>query len=160
MNRHIIARRRRRERDDGAAAVEFALVVPFLVMLVFGIISFGIIFAQHLSLGNAARQGARFGVVGDRTCGEITTETKTASQTIALASTNVDVEVTLGMDEATAEAAGDVCGSVGNEPCTGSQQGENLYVKAKFNSELVIPFAVYEPTFPVTGIGVFRCEFS
>ncbi len=50
-----------RDRDDGAAAVEFAIVLPLLVMLVFGIISFGIIFHHRLSLGDGAREAARYG---------------------------------------------------------------------------------------------------
>lgn len=66
-----VERARASRRDDGAAAVEFALVLPLLMMLVFGIISFGILFAQQLSLGNGARQGARLGVVADRTCADI-----------------------------------------------------------------------------------------
>ena len=49
-------RGRKRGRDDGASAVEFALVLPLLIILLFGIISFGIVFAQKLALGNAARQ--------------------------------------------------------------------------------------------------------
>ena len=45
----MIARfRPRRRSDDGASAVEFALVLPILLFLVFGIISFGTFFAQHL----------------------------------------------------------------------------------------------------------------
>jgi Flp pilus assembly protein TadG len=47
--------------DRGAAAVEFALVLIPLLMIVFGIISFGITFSDSLSLENAAREAARFG---------------------------------------------------------------------------------------------------
>lgn len=45
--------------DAGAAAVEFALVLLPLVMLLFGIIDFGWIFNQQVSLSNAAREAAR-----------------------------------------------------------------------------------------------------
>ena len=57
------ARLRRAPSDDGAAAVEFALVVPLLLALAFGIIDFGILFGQNLSLNNAARDAGRFSVV-------------------------------------------------------------------------------------------------
>lgn len=39
--------------------VEFALVLPFLVLILFGIIEFGYLFAQHLDVRHGAREGAR-----------------------------------------------------------------------------------------------------
>ena len=60
-----IFRPRRSER--GASAVEFALVVPLLIMLLFGIISTGLVFSDHLSATNAAREGARYGAAADIT---------------------------------------------------------------------------------------------
>lgn len=51
-----------RERDDrGAAAVEFALVVPLLLMLVFGIVDFGYMINRSSMVNNAARDAAREG---------------------------------------------------------------------------------------------------
>ena len=67
-------RRGRPAREGGASAVEFALIVPVLLMLVFGIIGFGIIFAQQLSLGNSARQAARYGAVDGPSCADIITQ--------------------------------------------------------------------------------------
>lgn len=48
-----------RESERGAAAVEFALLVPILIMLVFGIMEFGRAYNVQLSLTNAAREGVR-----------------------------------------------------------------------------------------------------
>ena len=47
--------------DDqcGAAAVEFALVLPILVLLVFGVIEFGRAYHARSTLAHAARQGVR-----------------------------------------------------------------------------------------------------
>lgn len=56
-------RRARRRGDRGAAAVEFALVVPILLMLVFGIIDYGIYFNNSLSARQGVREAARSGVV-------------------------------------------------------------------------------------------------
>lgn len=51
---------RRRLRDQrGAAAVEFALVLPILLLLVFGIIEFGFIFNRWITVTHAAREGVR-----------------------------------------------------------------------------------------------------
>jgi Flp pilus assembly pilin Flp len=46
--------------DDGAAAVEFALVVWILVVLLIGIAQFGILFYQWLEVCHSAREGARW----------------------------------------------------------------------------------------------------
>lgn len=45
--------------ERGAAAVEFALVLIPLMVLLLGIIEFGFIFNQQLTVTNAAREGAR-----------------------------------------------------------------------------------------------------
>lgn len=45
--------------DRGASAVEFALILVPLVMLVGGIIDFGFAFNAHVSLTHAAREGVR-----------------------------------------------------------------------------------------------------
>jgi Flp pilus assembly protein TadG len=45
----------------GAVAVEFAVVLPVLVMLLFGITTSGISLTHAIGLSNAVREGARFG---------------------------------------------------------------------------------------------------
>jgi hypothetical protein len=50
-------------RSRGQAVVEFAIIaVPFLILL-FGILDFGMLFESRLALSNAVRQAARFGAV-------------------------------------------------------------------------------------------------
>lgn len=55
----------RKGRDLGATAVEFALVVPLLLVLVFGIIDYGLWFSDSLSMRQGVREAARQGVVGN-----------------------------------------------------------------------------------------------
>lgn len=55
-------RPRREHQQRGAAAVEFALVLPLLLSLLLGVIDFGVAFGQNVSLQGAAREGARQGV--------------------------------------------------------------------------------------------------
>jgi Flp pilus assembly pilin Flp len=50
--------------EEGAAAVEFALLLPLLVMLLFGFIQLGTAFNTRIQATNAAREGARMAVVG------------------------------------------------------------------------------------------------
>lgn len=49
--------------ERGAAAVEFALLVPFLCLLVFGIISYGVMLSFRQSISQAASEGARAAAV-------------------------------------------------------------------------------------------------
>lgn len=49
----------RRWRDRGAAAVEFALVVPILILFIFGSIEFGLAVNARTQVANAAREGVR-----------------------------------------------------------------------------------------------------
>jgi hypothetical protein len=51
-------------REDGAAAVEFALLLPLLVLLLFGLIQFGLAFNTRIQATNAAREAARLAVIG------------------------------------------------------------------------------------------------
>jgi Flp pilus assembly protein TadG len=59
------ALRRRRRREDGAALVEFALILPVLVLLLFGMIDFGFIYNDYLQVRQGVRDGARQGAVAN-----------------------------------------------------------------------------------------------
>ena len=50
--------------DRGSVAVEFALVLPILLLVVFGIIDFGRMLNAQITLTQAAREGARWAALG------------------------------------------------------------------------------------------------
>lgn len=50
---------------SGAAAVEFAILLPILVMLAFGIIGFSQAYFRSQAMNAAVREGARLAAVGD-----------------------------------------------------------------------------------------------
>jgi Flp pilus assembly protein TadG len=58
---------RRKFGERGAAVVEFAVVVPLLLVLLFGIIEFAIILYDKAMITNASREGARRGIVAELT---------------------------------------------------------------------------------------------
>jgi Flp pilus assembly protein TadG len=47
----------------GASAVEFAIILPLLVIFLFGIIEFSILFYDKAVITNASREGARTGIL-------------------------------------------------------------------------------------------------
>ncbi len=49
--------------NKGVALVEMAIVLPFLILLVFGIIEFSFILYDKAMITNASREGARVGIV-------------------------------------------------------------------------------------------------
>ncbi|HKK00735.1 MAG TPA: TadE/TadG family type IV pilus assembly protein, partial [Desulfuromonadales bacterium] len=53
----------KRRHERGASAVEFALVLPLLLVILFGIIEFGFILYDKAMITNASREGARAGIV-------------------------------------------------------------------------------------------------
>ena len=64
----------RKLNERGAVAAEFAILLPVLLIILFGIIEFGMIMYGRELVTNAAREGARAGIVQGppkRTGGEI-----------------------------------------------------------------------------------------
>jgi Flp pilus assembly protein TadG len=55
--------RRKWTSQKGTSAVEFALVLPILIIITFGIIEFGMLIYNQQVLTNASREGARAGIV-------------------------------------------------------------------------------------------------
>ena len=162
--------RRAAPRDDGASAVEFALVLPILLILVFGIISFGLYFAGALGMSNASREAARYAVVQNRTCEEIVTTVKNGVQsTLGI---NYPVTVTISRPTSTGSTTctasideeGDVSFPNGNQskiPCQGSKTDEDeLTVSTAATANMLIPTFWVSSDFPLNGRGAYRCEFS
>jgi Flp pilus assembly protein TadG len=62
--------------EKGTAVVEFALVLPLLLVVVFGIIEFSFILYNQAMITNASREGARSAIIVEtprKSTGEITT---------------------------------------------------------------------------------------
>ena len=62
MSRLGLSRRR-----PGQSLVEFALILPVLLLIFMGIVDFGRAIYAYNSVSNAAREGARLGIVDQRT---------------------------------------------------------------------------------------------
>jgi Flp pilus assembly protein TadG len=165
----MIARIRRARGDEGASAVEFALVLPLLIILVFGVIAFGIVLAQQQALTNSARDGARFGVVnlfaqatGDpRTCSQVVAKVRDSAATVLM--TGADVGVTVKRDTTTVCSSAEGSTSVSNGttlPCVGGTASSRLTVEATFESRLVIPLVPVGPNIDLAGSGTYRCEYT
>ena len=176
----------RARRDDGAAAVEFALVVPLLLLLVFGIINFGALFSTQLSINNGVRQAARQAVVaGSNTgqqCGNLVEAVQEASSpplgtnkaTIGVKTVRVSTlspggsstSMPCGSNFNTVKTA--MSNSQQNtRVCAGSATNgsgaiESIRVEASVPAKLLVPMPIpgFANTFTLTSKAVYRCEFS
>lgn len=93
------------EGEDGASALEFALIAPILLVLVMGIIEFGFMFQAQLALTHAAREGARRAAVGKFSAAEVsaqafpvTPSVSTSPSPPAAAASGDPISVTLTYD--------------------------------------------------------------
>ena len=63
MHTKLSPHRSSRKRQEGQTLTEFAMVLPLLALLLFGIIQFGIVFHQYVTLTDSVRAGGRQGAV-------------------------------------------------------------------------------------------------
>ena len=78
---------------------EFALVLPILALLLFGVIQFGLVFNNYITLTDAVRAGARKAAVSRRApdpVGAAVTATRNAATDLRQSDLNVTVTVTPG----------------------------------------------------------------
>jgi Flp pilus assembly protein TadG len=126
-------------KDRGAVAVEFALLLPLLLLIVFGIIDFGRALNAQLTLTRAAQDGARLAALSQP-------NVNTATEAAATGLSGVVVAVT---------------------PCLpGSGPGANAVVDVSYSFSFVTPVGALTHLFggnslshiTLTAEGVMPCE--
>ena len=83
--------------QNGQTMTEFALVLPLLALLLFGVIQFGIAFNNYITLTDAVRAGARKGAVARHQSdpeGTVDTAVRAAATDLKSSDLQVDVEST------------------------------------------------------------------
>jgi Flp pilus assembly protein TadG len=93
-------------KELGAVAVEFALILPIFLMIVFGIVEFGRAYNIQVSLSEAARETARYTAIHSADAGFSPADARavgiSAAPSVALAPANIQIAYSSG----TACAAG------------------------------------------------------
>ncbi|MDX6521174.1 MAG: hypothetical protein QOJ31_1730 [Gaiellales bacterium] len=70
--------KRRKTNEHGQAVVEFAMILPVLLLILFAILQFGVVFNNYIQVTAAAREGARKAAVS-RSLGTSAAETAATS---------------------------------------------------------------------------------
>ncbi len=84
---------RRGPNSLGQGLVEFALVLPVLMLILLGAVDLGRVFHDYVTMTNASREGARYGIAHPKDTSGIQSRAieEAAASGIALASDNVSV---------------------------------------------------------------------
>lgn len=121
--------------EKGQSLVEFALVIPILIMLLFGIIDFGRVFHAYLTIDHAGREAARAASVGEKNVGKI--------REIA-----VKQATSIGLSEGDVSVPGGVPSS-----------GNDVTVRISHSVPFITPgISALKGSFPITDTTVMRVE--
>jgi Flp pilus assembly protein TadG len=131
--------------ERGAVAVEFALILPVLLLIVVGTIEFGRVYSQWQVYNGAAREGARCAAVMASTFGECTSLTDVQDRIDDASDPYADPP------DATVTTGGAAGG------CTNATVGEDVTVSWAQPLTLSIPFW-NDVEFTTTVKATFRCE--
>jgi len=132
------SRRRDRVSDRGASMTEFALVLPFLFVVLFTIFEFGIAFNRAQAVQAAAREGGRLASLSSTSVGDVQNRV-----TATLAGMPMDSAVNTAVNPNPAV-------------CT-NREGLTVTVTVTTTHNVDIPFLA-PIVVPLSGTAVFRCE--
>lgn len=144
-----MSRQDSRKRQRGAAALEFAIVLPVLLMLLLGIIDFGLVMGARSEVANAAREGARASaLVGSSAAGQSASHAIIDSMP---GGHKVGTSVTV------------TCTTPSGTPCnlddSTSDTGSTVTVKVIYIHTWLSPvFLGFSPTITLTGQSQMRIE--
>jgi hypothetical protein len=96
----VISRKHVRPGERGQELVEFALLLPLLLLIAFGVLDLGRAFHASITIANAAREGARYGTFhpGDFAGIIATTQAEAQNSGIIIAAEDIAVSCPAGCD--------------------------------------------------------------
>ncbi|MGY1804926.1 TadE/TadG family type IV pilus assembly protein [Blastococcus sp. SYSU D00922] len=130
------SRRRRLAGERGAVAVEFALVVPLLLLMLFSIVSVSRAFQVQATLSGAAREAARAMAIQN--------DVGAARSAAVFAASTSDIPLTAGQV------------AISPSTCTGAAPTTNIRVTITYQFQPTGSFAG-GIAFPITSKAVLRC---
>ena len=124
-------------KEAGQEAVEFALLLPLLLLIVFGVLDLGRAFHAAIVITNAARVGARYGMdyPGNYNGILAAARAEAVGSGIDLTTSTIDAYCVDPLDPANFPVP---CGS-----------GKPLRVSVTYNFTLILGFVLPDPTIPI-----------
>lgn len=125
------------KKEQGQALIEFAFILPVLLLLLFGIVEFGRIYSAGLIVNQGAREGARIASLG-------VTDTEIVATVQRAAPTLDPTKLTVAITPELADR----------------RRGQEVQVVVRYPVVIVAPFisVITGPTVNVNGVSVMRSE--
>lgn len=130
------------KREKGQSLVEFALVLPILLLLILGIVDFGMAFYGLVTVNTAAREGARRGVLEGKDKDDVINAAYKTVKTLP------DLQ---GLDDITTKGKlkMEINGKevYPNDNAEFPDSGEDLTVLVSYKYDLITPLPAFLPAF-------------
>ena len=152
--------------EKGTAIVEFAIILPVLILLIFGMAEFSVLYYNKAVLTNPSREGARGGIVYNANLTTGAYEPLTCNGSGLTVETLVNNYLTNHLVTfGAATTASTVCHhGTGSPPSFGvcAASGDSLMITVTYGYTFLLPnlFAQFFPSnpFQLTAITTMRCE--
>jgi Flp pilus assembly protein TadG len=153
QSRFVSRTREKSSEESGANSVEFALILPLLLILIFGLVDFARMGFVQLSVTNASREGARLSSLytsGEQDPTQFVTfvrETAPGAASVSQLDSNVALNVQF-------------------QPCSPTLNGENTSVTVSTLFNWTLPVGLWQlvtakgapvGNFQISSTGVMRC---
>ena len=162
--------RKKKTSQEGAAVVEFAIVLPLLLLLLFGMIEFGLLMYNKQVITNASREGARWAIVQPNSSDPLDLHSPYSVKDRIdkyvddrLVSFSANNSVTPNLKNLTTNNTLDINNSTSNV-C--SSFGDDIQVKVTYNYDFLVfdnilkLFNGNQGSIAIAGETIMRCESS
>lgn len=152
-----------RKDEEGASAVEFAIVASLLFMVLFGTIQFAIAYNRYQGLQAGAREGARLGALPLTMISQVENRVRDTVSIVDMSGSENCALNTVGsycIREYRRTSAGatptEISGGA-TQPCNLQPDGTSIVVRVDYRMQIQIPLWAF-PTLNVNASGEFQCE--
>lgn len=123
-------------RENGQTLVEFALIAPILFLLLLGIMELGRVIFAYNTISNAAREGARYGIIRpedvtgiEQAARQLTTGLDQDPSVLQISSTQNGITVCVQIDYEVDLVAGIVIDALGGDPSPNLRAVASMHIE-------------------------------
>lgn len=142
-----------RRHDGGVAAIEFAIVIPLLVMMLICAVDLGMGIFRHMQVQNSAQAGAQYAMGTAFSATAISNAVANATGYTGVTATPSPFQYC-----GCADSAGITPISCGAPCAAGKTYGQYVSVSSQATYTPILPYPIISPKFTLTGQAVVRTQ--